>query len=162
MIETFKKGTLESKVFFVFTFIVLIWCMLLLSSCSSGIYKLSKPVITHVLAVTEMGDTLKIPINEIRPNVIYNVLGYGYHRPYYHGQVFRPGFTMTSINDYYPYNYNYNNTNYSGSNYGIGTIKPTTQISTPSSGGSSGTSGGNGNPVAVNPVTSGGGAKKNN
>ena len=64
--------------------------------------------------------------------------------------------------DYYPYNYS-NNRNYTGGGFGIGSIKPTTQIPVPSSGGNnSGTSGFSGNPVASNPVTSSGGGKKNN
>tara|TARA_R100000278_G_scaffold32167_1_gene29335 strand:+ start:6630 stop:6929 length:300 start_codon:yes stop_codon:yes gene_type:complete len=35
-----------------------------------------------VLTVTSEGDTLKIPISQIRPQVIYNVVGYDYYRPY--------------------------------------------------------------------------------
>ena len=46
-----------------------------------------------------MGDTLKIPIEAIKPNVIYNVMGYNYMRPSYY---FRP---YNYTYDYYPYNY---------------------------------------------------------
>tara|TARA_R100001530_G_scaffold10380_1_gene10266 strand:- start:419 stop:910 length:492 start_codon:yes stop_codon:yes gene_type:complete len=163
MIKKFKKGTLESKVFFIFTAVVLIWCMLLLSGCVSSIYKVRKESIidqvevTHVLAVTEMGDTLKIPIDDIKPKVIYNVVGYDYMRynPYY------SPYNNRYYYDYYRYNNN-NNQNYSGGSFGISSIKPTTQIPVPSSGGNSGTSGFTGNPVASNPVTSGGGAKTKN
>lgn len=44
-----------------------------------------KILITHVLAVTEQGDTLRLPINMIKPNVYYKVINYGndYYRPYY-------------------------------------------------------------------------------
>ena len=57
--------------------------ILLLTGCSSSLYTGSNKVhITHVLTVTSEGDTLKIPISQIRPQVIYNVVGYDYYRPY--------------------------------------------------------------------------------
>ncbi len=159
MIEKFKNLTLESKVFYIFITFITIWFIMILSGCISSIYKVRKEQIkvTHVLAVTEMGDTLKIPIESIKPNVVYNVVGYDYmrHTPYY------SPYNNRYYYDYYPYNYNYNR-NYTGGSFGIGSIKPTTQIPVPSSSGSSGTSGFSGNPVASNPVTSGGGAKKKN
>ena len=61
---------------------VLIILIGMLSSCTPQLYK-NQINVTHVLALTEEGDTLKIPINEIRPSVIYNVIGYDYYRPYY-------------------------------------------------------------------------------
>ena len=39
--------------------------------------------ITHVLAVTEQGDTLRLPINMIRPNVYYNIVSYPNYSRYY-------------------------------------------------------------------------------
>ena len=54
----------------------------MLSSCTPQLYK-NQINVTHVLALTEEGDTIKIPINQIRPNVVYNVIGYDYYRPYY-------------------------------------------------------------------------------
>ena len=58
--------------------------ILLLTGCSSSLYTGSNKVhITHVLTVTSEGDTLKVPISQIRPQVIYNVVGYDYYRPYY-------------------------------------------------------------------------------
>jgi len=160
----FKNLTIDSKVFYSSMIIILFWFMVIvLSSCMSSIYKVRKENIndrvkvTHVLAITEMGDTLKIPIEDIKPRVIYNVVGYvnGMVNPYY-----RP----YNYYDYYPYsirnpNYIRNNT---GSVFGIGSINPTTQISVPSSVSTSVTSGFTGKPVATNPVTSGGGAKKKN
>ena len=123
----------------------------LLNGCSQSLYKNNKKInITHVLAVTEMGDTLKIPIEAIRPNVIYNVMGYNYMRPNYY---FRPYNYINSTYDYYPYNYS-NNVNYSRP-------KPTTQIST-GSGSNISSPALSKPPVATNPVTSGGGAKKKN
>jgi hypothetical protein len=129
--------------------IMLIVLLALLIGCSPQLYKNDKKInITHVLAVTEMGDTLKIPIEAIRPNIIYNVMGYNYMRPNYY---FRP---YNYIYDYYPYNYS-NNSNV---NYSVPT-KPTTQINVSTN---TGTSGFSSKPPAVNPVTNGGGKKKNN
>tara|TARA_Y100000034_G_scaffold2543_1_gene3082 strand:+ start:871 stop:1383 length:513 start_codon:yes stop_codon:yes gene_type:complete len=163
MIEKFKNLTLEGKVFYIFITFITIWFIMILSGCVSSIYKVRKENIndqvkvTHVLAVTEMGDTLKIPINEIKPKVIYNVVGYDYMRynPYY------SPYNNRYYYDYYPYNYS-NSTNHVGTSFGISSIQPTTQIPVPNSGGNSGTSGFSGNPVASNPVTSGGGAKTKN
>jgi len=74
--------------------IVLFALIAIASSCS--IQKRPQIQITHVLAVTHEGDTLKLPIDVIRP-INYRIInyssGYGYsnwYRPYYH-------------------NYNYNN-----------------------------------------------------
>jgi len=50
-------------------------------------------MVTHVLAVTETGDTLRLPINMIRPNVYYKIIRYpnNYYNnwnqyPFYHNQ----------------------------------------------------------------------------
>jgi len=73
--------------------------ILLISLVGCGVYD-SKPKIqiTHVLAVTEQGDTLRLPINMIKPNVYYNVISYpnryyggwydNYYRPSYNN--YRP------------------------------------------------------------------------
>ena len=79
------------------------------SSCS--IQQKPKIQITHVLAVTQEGDTLKIPIDLIRP-VNYRIINYGYgydygwSRPYY-------------MYDYYR-NYNYSTYSNSGRSYSNG------------------------------------------
>ena len=170
MIKKFKNLTLESKVFYVFITFIIIWFIIVSNGCTSSIYKVRKENIndqvkvTHVLAITEMGDTLKIPIEEIKPKVIYNVVGYNYmrHNPYY---------SPYNNRYYYDLNPQYIYSLYSdpsagsmgGTPIGIQSINPTFQIPSPSSGGSvSGTSGFSGNPVASNPVTNGGGAKKKN
>ena len=151
--------TLEDKITTIVIILIIFILLVALNSCSPQLFKNNKKInITHVLAVTEMGDTLKIPIEAIRPNVIYNVMGYSYGmRPSYYYRPYNYGY------DYYPYNYGNNNNN--NVNYSVPS-KPTTSIPTPSSsgnfGGPSGTSGFSGNPTAVNPVTSGGGAKKKN
>ena len=60
----------------------LIVLLFLLTSCSPYYYQSKGPKVTHVLALTEEGDTLKIPIKDIKPNVIYNVVGYDWYKPY--------------------------------------------------------------------------------
>ena len=56
--------------------------LLLIVSC--GTYDTKPKIqITHVLAVTEQGDTLRLPINMIRPNVYYNVISYPNYPRYY-------------------------------------------------------------------------------
>ena len=153
---------LEDKVFYIFGVFILLWFMVvILSSCTSSIYKVRKDYIkvTHVLAITEVGDTLKVPISEIKPKVIYNVVGYDYMRynPYY----------SPYNNRYYYYNFQDNDPwvnrimGNSGSGIQYNNISPTAQIPVPSSGGNSGTSGFSGNPVASNPVTNGGKKTKN-
>ena len=97
--------------------IILLFAMLV--SCSPYYYKSNdKPIITHVLALNSEGDTLKIPIKDIKPNVIYNVIGYdwyqlrsGYYNrwsnPYYHPIYHKP----YNFNDNGNSGYNYNNNN---------------------------------------------------
>ena len=69
--------------------IVLTAVVVLVTSCS--IQPKPKLQITHVLAVTQQGDTLTIPIDVIRP-INYKIInyssGYNYNwpRPYYHYQ----------------------------------------------------------------------------
>ena len=165
-----KKYNIDDvdKIFWFSIVFMLLAMICTMNGCVSSIYKVRKENIndqvevTHVLAVTEMGDTLKIPISEIKPKVIYNVVGYNYmrHNPYY------SPYNNRYYYDYYNYNRNYNNNQgiqSSGSSIQYNNISPTTQISVPSGGGSySGTSGFSGNPVASNPVTSNGGAKTKN
>ena len=62
--------------------LLLIILVAMLASCSPYYYQSKGPQVTHVLALTEDGDTLKIPIKDIKPNVIYNVVGYDWYRPY--------------------------------------------------------------------------------
>ena len=71
--------------------IVLFALFVLVTSCS--IQKKPQIQITHVLAVTQQGDTLQIPIDAIRP-VNYRIInyssGYGWnnwYRPYYHNYI---------------------------------------------------------------------------
>jgi|TARA_R110002049_G_scaffold309154_3_gene517671 hypothetical protein len=76
-----------------------------------------KILITHVLAVTEKGDTLRLPIDMIKPNVYYNVINYGrnYWRPYYNGYYhYDP--TWNNNRPIYVPNNNSNNSNNSNNN----------------------------------------------
>ena len=59
---------------------IYIYFLLIFFGCTQTLYKSS--LVTHVLAITETGDTLKIPINQIQPTKIYNVIGYDYYNPY--------------------------------------------------------------------------------
>ena len=47
-------------------------CIILLGMCSCTVYKTPQMHITSVLAVTAQGDTLKLPIDAIRPIYNYN------------------------------------------------------------------------------------------
>ena len=121
-----------TKAFLVFLsieFIALCW------SCSPYYYKSKGPEITHVLALTKEGDTLKIPIKDIKPNIIYNIVGYdwyhtpsGYYNrwnnPYYHPNFFKPKPSYNSSN-------NYNNNNNNTPSPSTPTIKPSGSVTPP-------------------------------
>tara|TARA_B100001778_G_C18072811_1_gene399336 strand:+ start:93 stop:515 length:423 start_codon:yes stop_codon:yes gene_type:complete len=53
-------------------FIAFMLFMLLVAVSGCTVYKTPKPNITHVLAITAEGDTLKLPIDVIRPIYNYN------------------------------------------------------------------------------------------
>ena len=137
-----------------------------LSGCAPMLYNSNRVMVTHVLALTEMGDTVKIRIDQIQPKAMYNVVGYDFVR-YMDNRFYNP------YNDrMYDYRYNHNRWRYLNSPGGTyGSITPNPNINsnqpiivTPSGSQNYGgnTTGGGGNPVAVNPVTSTGGGKKNN
>ena len=60
--------------------------MAALAGCTPYMYKSNQIKVTHVLAVTETGDTVKVAMRDIQPTKIYNVVGYdfvrGYNNPY--------------------------------------------------------------------------------
>lgn len=88
---------------------VITWSIIL-SSCAVQ-EKQPKILITHVLAVTEQGDTLRLPINMIRPNVVYKIINYGNnYRPYYNDWNYRP-YHNNNQNIYVRPNNNSNNNN---------------------------------------------------
>ena len=142
------------------------------SSCSNSLYRSNQIKVTHVLAVTELGDTVKIAMRDIQPTQMYNVIGYdfvrGYNNPYYdpwrqyhiYDNYYRYYGDHTSFWQEHRY---YNNTNYSNKTWKpISTPQGSNNIFSSGNSGGSNTTGGGSNPVAINPVTSGGGIKKNN
>ncbi len=154
----------------VLTLLILISIILMgaLSGCSQMLYNSNRVMVTHVLALTEMGDTVKIRIDQIQPKRMYNVIGYDFVR-YMDNRFYNP------YNDrMYDYRYHDSRWRYHGNIYGTsyGHITPNPNINNNSpivvnSSGSQSyggnTTGGGGNPVAVNPVTSGGSSRgKNN
>ena len=114
------------------------------SACSPYYYQSKGPEVTHVLALTKEGDTLKIPIKDIKPNVIYNVVGYDWYRPYsgYYTRWDKPYYHPNFYNIHKPINNgnsNYNNN--SSNNTPVNTtptVKPPGNVNPP-------------NPVIVNP-----------
>ena len=77
-----KLRDIYKNVDFIWFVMCLFVMALMLSSCT--VQKQPRILITHVLAVTEKGDTLRLPIDMIKPNVYYKVIHYGsdYWRPY--------------------------------------------------------------------------------
>tara|TARA_B100000287_G_scaffold380627_1_gene384456 strand:- start:42 stop:494 length:453 start_codon:yes stop_codon:yes gene_type:complete len=136
------------------TILVGILLMAALAGCTPYMYRSNQVKVTHVLAVTELGDTVKIAMRDIQPTQVYNVVGYdfvrGYNNPYYN-----PWRQYHMYDNHYRY-------------YGSSTITNIKSI-TPSwnppvvNNNGSNTTGGNGAPIAVNPVTQGGSSRgKNN
>ena len=117
-----------------------------LSSCTPMIYKSNQIKVTHVLAVTEAGDTVKIAMRDIQPTQIYNVVGYdftrGYNNPYYD-----PWRRYYMQDNYYRYYGNHN-----GTNGAVHINKGKTWTPPVVNNNGSNTTGGGNNPVAVNPA----------
>tara|TARA_R100000900_G_scaffold142853_1_gene125036 strand:+ start:325 stop:729 length:405 start_codon:yes stop_codon:yes gene_type:complete len=100
---------------------MMIACLLILLLAGCAITPKPKIQITHVLAITQEGDTLQIPIDAIRP-INYRVINYGYDYNWY-----RPNYYYNPYPVYKPINGgNYSNNNNSSNN----TSKPT-QTSAP-------------------------------
>ena len=143
------------------TLIMLISILLIgvLSSCTPMLYNNNRVMVTHVLALTEMGDTVKIRIQDIQPQRMYNVVGYDFVR-WQDNRYYVPHYDR-----HYDYRYYDSRWRYHGSpkgNYGYITPNPNVNNSPPISVGCSQITGGGGAPVASNPVTSTGGGKKFN
>ena len=98
--------------------IVLFVLIVVVTSCATYNTK-PKIQITHVLAVTEQGDTLRLPINMIKPNIYYNVISYpnryyggwynNYYQPGYYNN--RPIYSLSSGSSSNSNNNNNNNNN---------------------------------------------------
>ena len=140
------KGKITKKTYIIQLTVVIIATLFifLVAACSPYYYQSKGPKVTHVLALTEEGDTLKIPIKDIKPNVIYNVVGYDWYRPYsgYYTRWDKPYYHPHLYNPPKPiYNGNSNYNNNSSNNTPINTtptIKPPGNVNPP-------------NPVIVNP-----------
>ena len=90
--------------------IVLIVLAATVASCGTHTKK-PKIQITHVLAVTEQGDTLRLPINMIKPNVYYNIVSYPSYPRYYSNWYNEGYYGYRSKPIYVPSNNSSNNNN---------------------------------------------------
>ena len=70
----FKKFDDIDKIFW-FAMVFVLLAMICITSCTPYLYKSNQIKVTHVLALTEAGDTVQIAIKDIRPTQIYNVVG---------------------------------------------------------------------------------------
>ena len=133
--------------------LLLILLLAMFSSCAPMLYNNNRVMVTHVLALTEMGDTVKIRIQDIQPQRMYNVVGYDfvrwqdnrYYTPYY--------------DRHYDYRYYDSKWRYHGNpkgTYGYITPNPNVNNSPPISVGGSQTTGGGNAPIANNPARTGG------
>jgi len=141
--------------------VVLVLLLAALSSCTPFLYRNNQIQVTHVLALTENGDTVKVAINDIRPTQIYNVVGYDYVRGYMN-TYYDPWRRYNLYDNYYRYRGNstpsYINQPYNNWH----PLENTAPVNRGTTNNSINTIGGVGAPVAVNPVTATGGGKKNN
>lgn len=118
--------------------------MATLFGCTPYMYKSNQTKVTHVLAITEVGDTVKIAMRDIQPTQVYNVVGYdftrGYNNPYY--------------NPWRQYHIRDNHYRYYGNSIGtsIKSITPNWNPPVVVNNNGSNTTGGGNNPVAVNPA----------
>ena len=118
--------------------------MATLFGCTPYMYKSNQTKVTHVLAITEVGDTVKIAMRDIQPTQVYNVVGYdftrGYNNPYY--------------NPWRQYHIHDNHYRYYGNSIGtsIKSITPNWNPPVVVNNNGSNTTGGGNNPIAVNPA----------
>ena len=140
------------------TLIILISILLIgvLSSCTPMLYNNNRVMVTHVLALTEMGDTVKIRIQDIQPQRMYNVVGYDFVR-WQDNRYYVPHYDYQYDHRYYDSRWRYHG-NIHGT-YGKITPNPNINNSPPIVVGSQTTGSGDA-PIASNPVTSGGGSSR--
>jgi len=124
-----------------------------LSSCTPMLYNNNRVMVTHVLALTEMGDTVKIRIQDIQPQRMYNVVGYDFVR-WQDNRFYVPHYDR-----HYDYRYYDSKWRYHGNpkgTYGYITPNPNINNNAPIAVGGSQTTGGGNAPVANNPARTGG------
>ena len=148
----FKKFDDIDKVFW-FAVVFVLLAMICITSCSPVLYKSNQIKVTHVLALTETGDTVKIAMKDIRPTQVYNVVGYDFTRPYMN-PYYDPWRNYWMYENRYRYYGNHINTNVYNT---TPNWQPPVVMGTKSK-----TTGGGNNPVASNPVLISGGGKKVN
>ncbi len=119
-----KNGKLKFALFVM----IIIFFVALFNACT--VYKTPKMQITSVLAVTAEGDTLKLPIDVIRPIYNYNTyptsrypIGYGHNNFYYSPYRYKPVYSNSS----------YSNNNNNNSTPTTTTVKPSGSAVTPPS-----------------------------
>ena len=152
MKKFFKKFDDIDKVFW-FAVVFVLLAMICITSCAPVLYKSNQIKVTHVLALTETGDTVKIAMKDIRPTQVYNVVGYDFTRPYMN-PYYDPWRNYWMYENRYRYYGNHINTNVYNT---TPNWQPPVVIGTKSK-----TTGGGNNPVASNPVLISGGGKKVN
>ena len=136
--------------------LVIVMLVGMCSSCASVLYDSNRILVTHVLALTNSGDTVKIRIQDIQPQKMYHVVGYDFVR-WHDSKYYIP------YNDrYYDYRYHDSRWRYHGNvsgTFGYVTPNPNVHNNIPIVVGSQTTGGGDA-PIASNPVTSGGGSSR--
>ena len=152
MKKFFKKFDDIDKVFW-FAVVFVLLAMICITSCAPVLYKSNQIKVTHVLALTETGDTVKIAMKDIRPTQVYNVVGYDFTRPYMN-PYYDPWRNYWMYENRYRYYGNHINTNVYNT---TPNWQPPVVMGTKSK-----TTGGGNNPVASNPVLISGGGKKVN
>ena len=138
---------------FWFAVVFVLLAMICITSCAPVLYKSNQIKVTHVLALTETGDTVKIAMKDIRPTQVYNVVGYDFTRPYMN-PYYDPWRNYWMYENRYRYYGNHINTNVYNT---TPNWQPPVVMGTKSK-----TTGGGNNPVASNPVLISGGGKKVN
>ena len=126
------------------------------SSCASVLYDSNRVIVTHVLALTNSGDTVKIRIQDIQPQRMYHVVGYDFVR-WQDNRYYVPHYDR-----HYDYRYHDSRWRYHGNvsgTFGYVTPNPNVNNNPPIVVGSQTTGGGDA-PIASNPVTSGGGSSR--
>jgi hypothetical protein len=106
---------------------VIMWSIIL-TGCAVQDQK-PRIMVTHVLAVTETGDTLRLPINMIRPNVYYKIVRYPNN--YYNNWNQYPGYYQPYYNNNRPIYSPSNNNNNSNNNNSNNNTKPVSKPATP-------------------------------
>lgn len=132
--------------------LVIVMLIGMCSSCSNLLYSSNNVMVTHVLALTNKGDTVKIRIQDIQPQRMYHVVGYDFVK-WNDNRYYVPNYDRQ-----YDYRYHDSRWRYHGNlngTYGYITPNPNINNNPPIIINSRTTGGGNA-PIASNPVTQGG------